>query len=100
MACQMQNGGIPQEDSYQEIKRRGPKSYLKEAREAANEINEIHSKTLDDLEERKKEIEDALQKPSTEKMDAQPEAKDGKKMGKGNPKRRKTTKKKGKKEVV
>lgn len=77
MACQMQNGGIPQEDTY-------------------TAKNVQNTAILSELLAKKQEIEDALQKSESKSLDACQPTEDGEKMGKGNAKRRKTPKKKGK----
>ena len=86
MACQMQNGGVPQEDTYKEPI----------LAKSVNKPSDLGAKSVEQLMERQKEIEDALQKSESKSMDACEQAEDGKTVGKGNAKRRKTPKKKGK----
>jgi len=81
LGCQRGFIGVPQEDNYQVIE----------------EKKKEEAKSLKELEARKKEIEDALQKPSTEKIHVRQHAKNGERMGEGDAKKRKTPKKKGKK---
>lgn len=88
MACQMQNGGVPQEDAYKEPV----------LAKSVNKPSDLGEKTVKELMERQKEIEDALQESESKSMDARQQAKDGQTVGKGNAKRRKTPKKKGKSE--
>jgi len=92
MACQMQTGGVPQQDTYKEPV----------LAKSVNKPSDLNEKSVKELMERQKEIEKELanadEVPSSKSMDACEQAKDGKTVGKGNAKRRKTPKKKGKTE--
>jgi len=85
LSCQGGFIGVPGEDSYEY---------------QANTVKKVAEKEntakLNELMARKKEIEDALQVGSTEKVDVCEQAKDGKRVASGNAKKRKTPKKKGK----